>query len=581
MAVSLLDYGAGNVRSVRNALRFLGCDVRDITTADEIEAASVVVFPGVGSFGSAMQTLRDRNLVDTLRAYIQAGRPFFGVCLGMQTLFHGSAESPGVEGLGILPGTVEDFRGQIKVQVPVPHIGWNGIRVNGANPAASFFDPTARVYFVHSFCVPLSQELGPDVATSTTYGETEYVSAVARGNLVATQFHPEKSGGAGLEILRRFLATHLPGGSAVPRAMASVPTSPEAHVDKASTVLAKRIIACLDVRSNDAGDLVVTKGDQYDVRETSEGGSGRGAVRNLGKPVALAERYYRDGADEVVFLNITSFRQDVLDDQPMLQVLERASENIFVPLTVGGGIRSYTDATGREWSALEVASRYFRAGADKVSLGTDAVRAAEALRAGTHESGTSAIEQISGVYGRQAVVISIDPRRVYVSDPAEAPGHTVVEAPVPSPDGKNLCWYQATVKGGREGRDIDALAVAQECERLGAGEIMLNCIDADGQGRGYEIPLLRAVANAVSIPVIASSGAGSPSHFHAVFRDTNVQAALAAGIFHRQEVDIQDVKEVLRREGHAVRVVQEATDAATPVSDAAAAAEAPAATAEN
>jgi glutamine amidotransferase/cyclase len=131
----------------------------------------------------------------------------------------------------------------------------------------------------------------------------------------------------------------------------------------------KRIVVALDVRTNDHGDLVVTKGDQYDVRENHKEGvtSGRGGVRNLGKPVSLAARYYKEGADEIAFLNITSFRQGVVEDMPMLQVLEEASKSIFVPLTVGGGIRGYSDpVSGQTWSALEVASRYFRAGADKV-----------------------------------------------------------------------------------------------------------------------------------------------------------------------------------------------------------------------
>ena len=140
-------------------------------------------------------------------------------------------------------------------------------------------------------------------------------------------------------------------------------------LDKAETSLVNRIVVALDVRTNDHGDLVVTKGDQYDVRENHKEGitTGRGCVRNLGKPVALAQRYYEEGGDEIAFLNITSFRQGVIEDMPMLQVLEQASKNIFVPLTVGGGIRSYTDPnSGQTWSALEVASRYFRAGADKV-----------------------------------------------------------------------------------------------------------------------------------------------------------------------------------------------------------------------
>jgi glutamine amidotransferase/cyclase len=139
----------------------------------------------------------------------------------------------------------------------------------------------------------------------------------------------------------------------------------------ARTQLTKRVVIALDVRSNDHGDLVVTKGDQYDVRENHKEGvtSGRGGVRNLGKPVALASRYYQEGADEIAFLNITSFRHGVIEDMPMLHVLEEASKNIFVPLTVGGGIRSYTDPdSGQTWSALEVASRYFRAGADKIRL---------------------------------------------------------------------------------------------------------------------------------------------------------------------------------------------------------------------
>jgi imidazole glycerol-phosphate synthase len=144
----------------------------------------------------------------------------------------------------------------------------------------------------------------------------------------------------------------------------------------AQTQLVKRIVIALDVRSNDHGDLVVTKGDQYDVRENESEGvveGERGQVRNLGKPVALAGRYYKEGGDEIAFLNITSFRQGVIEDMPMLQVLEEASKSIFVPLTVGGGIRSYTDpVSGQTWSALEVAARYFRAGADKVRKNEEA-----------------------------------------------------------------------------------------------------------------------------------------------------------------------------------------------------------------
>lgn len=328
-------------------------------------------------------------------------------------------------------------------------------------------------------------------------------------------------------------------------------------------------MVALDVRSNDHGDLVVTKGDQYDVREKDEDEEssttvdaakkgGGGAVRNLGKPVALAARYYQEGADEIAFLNITSFRHGVIEDMPMLRVLEEASKNIFVPLTVGGGIRSYTDPdTGTTWSALEVASRYFRAGADKVSMGSDAVHAAEDFVAsGGRKTGETAIEMISNVYGVQAVVISIDPKRVYVASKGAAdPKHVVVEleADQAGPNGERLCWYQCTVKGGREARDICAVTVAKATEQLGAGEIMLNCIDMDGQCSGFDHALMRAVSEAVSIPVIASSGAGNPQHFTDVFSKTGVQAALAAGMFHRKEVEIEAVKEHMRENNIAAR----------------------------
>lgn len=247
---------------------------------------------------------------------------------------------------------------------------------------------------------------------------------------------------------------------------------------------------------------------------------------------------------------------------PMLGVLEEASKRIFVPLTVGGGIRSYTDeATGKVYGALEVASRYFRAGADKVSIGSDAVYAAEEYyKSGGMRTGETSIESISRVYGVQAVVISIDPKRVYITSPDEVADskHTVValgDEDKKGPNGEQYCWYQCTVKGGREERNICAVSVAKAAEALGAGEIMLNCIDSDGQCNGFDIPLMMAVSNAVSIPVIASSGAGKADHFTDVFKKTTVKAALAAGMFHRKEVEIMDVKRYMEDFGIRARLI--------------------------
>jgi glutamine amidotransferase/cyclase len=291
------------------------------------------------------------------------------------------------------------------------------------------------------------------------------------------------------------------------------------------------------VRSNDNGDLVVTKGDQYDVREAGE-------VRNLGKPVELAHRYFDEGADEITFLNITGFRDFPLSDQPMLNVLKLTSEKVFVPLTIGGGIREFTDSNGVFHSALDVASEYFRSGADKISIGSDAVYTVEKFFDTELADGLSSIEQISHVYGAQAVVISVDPRRVYVNSPDDTP-HQTIKTDFPGPGGEMYCWYQCTVKGGREGRDVDVIQLVTVCEKLGAGEILLNCIDKDGTNSGFDIELINHVKSFSTIPVIASSGAGSAQHFQEVFTRTEAEAALAAGIFHRREVDIQELKNEL------------------------------------
>jgi glutamine amidotransferase/cyclase len=515
--ITLLDYGAGNVRSVINAIESLGETVSVVTTGDDILAAVKLVFPGVGAFGNMMQTLNAKNYLEPLKAYLDSNRPFLGICLGLQALFESSEEALGVSGLGFIPGTVKRF----DIERSVPHIGWNGLKIKQPSRIFKGVQGNEKFYFVHSYYV--APEDDTVILTSTDYG-CEFVSSIQKGNIIATQFHPEKSGPFGLRILENFLD------------IGTEEIKPAPTAD--TTILAKRIIACLDVRSNDQGDLVVTKGDQYDVRED-------GAVRNLGLPVDLAGRYYQEGADEITFLNITGFRDFPIEDMPMLEVLKQTSRNVFVPLTIGGGIRDYTDKHGRTYSALEVAAEYFRSGADKVSIGSEAVLIVEEFLKTGRKTEQSAIEQISRVYGNQAVVISIDPRRVYVGSPDDV-HHPVIATTHPGPNGEGYCWYQCTIKGGREGRDLDAVTLAYACEELGAGEILLNCIDRDGTRLGFDIELINAVKKVVSIPVIASSGAGCVEHFHEVFTATEAESALAAGIFHRREVPISEVKNYLK-----------------------------------
>jgi len=440
--VHLLDYGAGNVRSVRNALTKLGCDIMDVKKPEDIPQAKMLIFPGVGSFAAAVKTLDAMKLTDALRSYIREGRPFFGVCLGMQLLFESSEESPGFKGLGVVPGKVTKFKqgADNAVKIRVPHMGWNGVR--SSDPLLQGISELKQVYFVHSYKAELCSENKDWVLSLTDYG-SPFISAIRKGKVFAMQFHPEKSGKTGLELIGKVLQTCLTESVQPPLKLGNADRK-----NQVATKMCNRIIACLDVRSNDDGDLVVTKGDCYDVREKSADGK-KGQVRNLGKPVALAERYYNEGADEITFLNITSFREMPATDAPMLKVLEETSKNVFVPLTIGGGIRNYTDKTGKKWSALDVASAYFRAGADKVSIGSDSVKAAmKWWKDGKKGDGSSSIERISHVYGAQAVVISVDPKRVYV-DGKENHKHTVIETKKFGPNGEKHCWFQCTTAGGR------------------------------------------------------------------------------------------------------------------------------------
>jgi len=475
----------------------------------------------------------------------------------MQVLFQSSSESPSSRGLGIIPCPIDRFDDTEK---SVPHMGWNSSDLLNSQTDSLGMEELSYYYFVHSYCAKYMPEIYPDAVqwahTTTQYGQELFISSVRKDNIFGTQFHPEKSGTAGLNLLDAWLRKSQPDRPSTP------PSSHTFRSPKPKHNLTKRIIACMDVRANDEGNLVVTKGDQYDVRENSAPSSEQsavttGAVRNLGKPVSLAARYYSSGADELCLLNITSFRHSPLQDQPMLAVVRAAAKCVFVPLTIGGGIKETVDPDGTKRSALEVAGAYFRAGADKVSIGSEAVYAVENMRSTGKGDGTSAIERIAHVYGRQAVVVSIDPRRVYV-DPEIYNGpykDEVVRGRADAVDSERVkaWWYQCTVSGGRESRPVSVVQLARGAETLGAGEILLNSIDRDGTGLGFDLELVGLVRRSVKIPVVASSGAGKKEDFVEVFERGGVEAALAAGIFHREEVGIGEVKGALRAAGINVR----------------------------
>ncbi|MBI4439587.1 imidazole glycerol phosphate synthase subunit HisH [Candidatus Woesearchaeota archaeon] len=195
--IVVVDYGAGNIRNVANALESLSVEYVVSKNPKDIANADKIILPGVGHFGAAMKVLRERKLAIPIKNAISGGKPYLGICLGLQLLFEKSEEAPGVKGLGVLKGNVLRFRGKMKI----PHIGWNSIskkkdsRILANTPSGKYF------YFVHSYYAnPLDRKA---VLTTTNYG-SEFVSGIESKNIVAFQFHPEKSGKLGMEILKRF-----------------------------------------------------------------------------------------------------------------------------------------------------------------------------------------------------------------------------------------------------------------------------------------------------------------------------------------------------------------------------------------
>ncbi|MCD6530244.1 imidazole glycerol phosphate synthase subunit HisF [Candidatus Bathyarchaeota archaeon] len=274
-------------------------------------------------------------------------------------------------------------------------------------------------------------------------------------------------------------------------------------------MLCKRIIPCLDC------DLAYPEGRVVKGIEFKQ-------IRYAGIPWVLAEKYYRDGADEIVFLDITASHER---RETMVRVVEKTAENVFIPITVGGGIKSLKDAR-----------RVFKAGADKVSINTAAIRNPKFVR------------DLSRYFGSQACVVAIDAKRRPIKNPSEAEDKVVVE----TPEGK--FWFECSIYGGRTFTGIDAIKWAMRVEELGAGEILLTSMDRDGTKEGYDIYLTKAVNDRLHIPVIASGGCGRPEHILEVFKKTDVSAALAASIFHYNTYPISLVKSFLKERGIPIRL---------------------------
>ncbi len=267
-------------------------------------------------------------------------------------------------------------------------------------------------------------------------------------------------------------------------------------------VLSRRIIPCLDIK-----DGRVVKGTNFV------------GLRDAGDPVELAYRYNEQGADEVVFLDITASREK---RGMIIDVIKRAADKLFLPLTVGGGIRTIDDIR-----------QVLRAGADKVSINSSAV------------ANPSLITAASEAFGTQCIVLAIDVKRNYNPNPD---GTMVILE-----DG-NSCWYEVVTHGGSKPTGIDALKWAINGEMNGAGEILLTSMETDGMKDGFDIPITQKISETVNIPVIASGGVGKLEHFYDGFVKGKADAVLAASVFHYGELTVSDVKKYLNERGVQVRI---------------------------
>jgi cyclase len=267
--------------------------------------------------------------------------------------------------------------------------------------------------------------------------------------------------------------------------------------------LAKRIIPCLDV---DNGRVV--KGVHFT------------EVKDAGDPVELGKKYREQGADELVFLDITASQQG---RDTIASIVRKVAEVIDIPFTVGGGIKK-----------LEDARDILLSGADKVSINTAAVKSPEL------------ISELMSIFGKQCIVVAIDAKRNYN---VEKGNKTIFK----DKDERNF-WFEVRIYGGKEGTGLDAIKWAKEVEQHGAGEILLTSIDADGTENGYDIELTKSICKSVPVPVIASGGCGKALHMLDVFEKTDVDAALAASIFHYEKSTVDKVKKYLKRNGIKIRV---------------------------
>jgi len=457
--VVIVDSGVANLASIMSGFRRLGATVTVTSDPEEVGAARRVVLPGVGAFGAGLAALRARGLDAAITSSVAGGTPTLGVCLGMQMLCDRSQETPGVPGLGVIAGECR----RLPDGVRVPHLGWNAVT---ATSLAGLVDSGVAA-FANSYAL---REVPRGWTPAWTTHGVRFVATLERGRILACQFHPELSGAYGAALLERWLA-----GARTHAAQVGEGPAPG---------LLPRVVPCLDVK-----DGRVVKGVRFQ------------HLRDAGDPAAQGALYESQGADEIVVLDVAASAEG---RNTQIDTVARVRAAIRIPLTVGGGVRTVSDAR-----------RLLAAGADKVSVNTAALQRPALL------------SELAAEFGSQCVVLAIDARR--------------------AADG-----WEALAYGGRESARPDAVAWAKQGAALGAGEILLTSWDRDGTRLGPDVALLRAVAGAVGVPVVASGGIGERAHVVAALR-AGADAVLAASVFHDGDDTVAAIKQDLTLHGIRVR----------------------------
>ena len=470
--IALVDTGVANCASLETAFARLGAGLTRTCDPAEVEAADAVVLPGVGHFQAAMESLASRGVDRVLRGLVEAGRPFLGICLGMQLLGEGSDEAPGVPGLGLVASRPR----ALETSGPRPRFGWMTIEPTAACEVLQ----RDAMYFANSYAFPTI----PRGWNGATAGGA--VAALQRGRQLLCQFHPELSGPAGADLLSRWLQCAR-GRNADGVNNQTSRDAFENTIAPATDGTARRILPCLDVR-----DGRVVKGVQFQ------------SLRDCGCPAERAAIYAQDGADEIVVLDVAA---TTTGRSTAVETIRRVRLAVDIPVTAGGGVTTVTEA-----AAL------LHAGADKVAVNTAAVRCPHL------------VDDLARLFGTQCIVVAIDAKQI---------------------DGR----LRVTTRSGSRVEPIDATKWASEVADRGAGEVLLTSWDRDGTGAGYDLDALRAVTDAIDVPVIASGGARSADDLSRAF-GAGASAALAASIFHDDDTTVAQVKRRLRELGHPMHLGQ-------------------------